>query len=386
MNKNDIKLGLKTLKVKYHNCYVGTLALTNHGKVAFSYDDEWLETGFSISPFSLPLEAKVFVPNKYIFDGLFGIFADSLPDAWGRLLLDRMLKEHNMNDNITVLDRLALVGKNGMGALEYEPDYALGEDIVLKSFDYLAEECQKLLQTEYSEELDLLYKMGGSSGGARPKILTSIDNKDWIIKFPAYVDSKDIGYQEYCYSKCAKECGINMTETKLFASDACKGYFGTVRFGRVEGDDEKYKIHVASAAALLEADYKAPCMDYHTLMKLTRILTRENKADLENMFRRMCFNVFAHNRDDHAKNFSFLYNEELQSWRLSPAYDLTYSNTYFGEHTTSVDGNGANPGEKEILNVGLKAGMKKKDCISIMEQVKEQIFKDLNNFLIIQKR
>ena len=121
-------------------------------------------------------------------------------------------------------------------------------------------------------------------------------------------------------------------------------------------------------------------------MKLTRILTRENKADLENMFRRMCFNVFAHNRDDHAKNFSFLYNEELQSWRLSPAYDLTYSNTYFGEHTTSVDGNGANPGEKEILNVGLKAGMKKKDCISIMEQVKEQIFKDLNNFLIIQKR
>lgn len=380
MNKSDIKLGLKTLKVKYQNRYVGTLASTKHGKVAFSYDDEWLKTGFSISPFSLPLEAKVFVPDKYTFDGLFGIFADSLPDAWGRLLLDKMLKEQGMNDKITVLDRLALVGKNGMGALEYEPDYVLGEEAVLKNFDYLAQQCEKLLQTEYSEELDLLYKMGGSSGGARPKILTNIDDKDWIIKFPAHVDSKDIGYQEYCYSMCAKECGINMTETKLFSSEICKGYFGTVRFDRIKKDGIKCKIHTASTAALLEADYKSPCLDYHTLMKLTRILTRENKEDLENMFRRMCFNVFAHNRDDHAKNFSFLYDESMNGWRLSPSYDLTYSNTYFGEHTTCVDGNGANPGEKEMLNVGIKAGMKGKSCISIMEQVKDLVAKELKVF------
>lgn len=381
MSRNDIKPGLKTLKVKYHDRLVGILALTNYGKVAFSYDNEWLENGFSISPFSLPLEPKVFIPNNYIFDGLFGIFADSLPDAWGRLLLERMLKEYGIQKDITVLDRLALIGKNGMGALEYEPDYELGEEIELKNFDYLSEQCQKILHTEYSEELDLLYKMGGSSGGARPKILTNVDNKDWIIKFPAHVDSKDIGFQEYIYSKCAKECGINMTETKLFASELCKGYFGTVRFDRVEKNGKKYKIHMASAAALLEADYKAPSMDYHTLMKLTRILTRENKEDLENMFRRMCFNVFAHNRDDHAKNFSFLYNEGLNGWRLSPAYDLTYSNTYFGEHTTSVDGNGVNPGEKEIINVGLKAGMKKKNSIFIMEQVRECVSKDLKEFI-----
>lgn len=381
MSKNNIKLGLKTLNVKYHGQLVGILALTNHGKVAFSYDKEWLENGFSISPFSLPLEPKVFIPNNYIFDGLFGIFADSLPDAWGRLLLERMLKEYSIQKDITVLDRLALVGKSGMGALEYEPDYELGEEITLKNFDYLSEQCQKILHTEYSEELDLLYKMGGSSGGARPKILTNIDSKDWIIKFPAHVDSKDIGFQEYIYSKCAKKCNICMTETKLFASELCKGYFGTVRFDRIEKNGEKYKIHMASAAALLEADYKAPCMDYHTLMKLTRILTRENKEDLENMFRRMCFNVFAHNRDDHAKNFSFLYDEEINGWRLSPAYDLTYSNTYFGEHTTSVDGNGANPGEKEIINVGVKAGMKKKNCMSIMEQVRECVSIDLTKFI-----
>jgi serine/threonine-protein kinase HipA len=132
---------------------------------------------------------------------------------------------------------------------------------------------------------------------------------------------------------------------------------------------------MATAAALLEADFRAPCLDYHALMKLTRILTRENKEDIDNMFRRACFNVFAHNRDDHAKNFAFLYNEEEDGWRLSPAYDLTYSNTYFGEHTTSVDGNGKNPGEKELLNIGLRAGMKKSVCIEIIHEIAANVRK-----------
>lgn len=138
-----------------------------------------------------------------------------------------MLKEYGIQKDITVLDRLALVGKTGMGALEYEPDLKLGEEIELKDFDYLSEQCQKLLQTEYSEELDLLYKMGGSSGGARPKILTSIDEKEWIIKFPAHIDSKNIGFQEYLYSQCAKRCGIEMAETRLYPSEQYEGYFGT---------------------------------------------------------------------------------------------------------------------------------------------------------------
>ena len=112
-------------------------------------------------------------------------------------------------------------------------------------------------------------------------------------------------------------------------------------------------------------------------MKLTKILTQENNHDIENMFRRACFNVFAHNRDDHAKNFSFLYHDEEDRWCLSPAYDLTYSNTYYGEHTTSVDGNGANPGEKELLQVGLKAGMKKSVCTDIIEQIRDMVQNDL---------
>ena len=114
------------------------------------------------------------------------------------------------------------------------------------------------------------------------------------------------------------------------------------------------KIHMLTAAALLEFDFEQPSLDYHSLMKLMKILTRDNKNDVENMFRRMCFNVFAHNRDDHSKNFTYLYNETEDVWRLSPAYDLTYSTTYYGEHTTTVDGNGRNPGKKELSVTGLK--------------------------------
>ncbi|MFR2512374.1 MAG: HipA domain-containing protein [Lachnospira eligens] len=108
-------------------------------------------------------------------------------------------------------------------------------------------------------------------------------------------------------------------------------------------------MHMLTAAALLELDFRQPNMDYHQLMKLTKILTRDNKHDIENMYRRMCFNVFAHNRDDHSKNFTFIYDENNDGWRLSPAYDLTYSTTYYGEHTTTVDGNGRNPGIRSWL-------------------------------------
>lgn len=381
MNRNNLRLGFNSLNVKYRGKNVGILAITGDKKVAFSYDEEWLENGFSISPFSLPLENKVFVPGNYHFDGLFGIFADSLPDAWGKLLLDRMLQEHGLGHDITVLDRLALVGRNGMGALEYEPNYELGEPKKTDDLDYLSQQCQKILLSEYSEDLDMLYRMGGSSGGARPKILTTFEDKNWMIKFPTHVDSKDIGELEYEYSKCAIKCGIPMTETRLLPSDLCAGYFGTVRFDRMKENGEEKPVHMATAAALLEADFRIPCIDYHTLMKLTRILTKDNKAEVESMFRRMCFNVFAHNRDDHAKNFTFLYHESEDEWHLSPAYDLTYSNTYFGEHTTSVDGNGANPGEKEIINVGMQAGMKKQNCLEIAEQIKSIVRQELGNYL-----
>ena len=232
-----------------------------------------------------------------------------------------------------------------MGALTYYPEKNFIEQNSSLDLDELAEQCQKILNTEYSEKLDELYHLGGTSGGARPKIMTNIDNEAWIIKFPAHVDGKDSGKMEYDYSCCARQCGITISETRL------------------------------------ELDFEQPSLDYHDLMKLTNILTRDNKADRENMFRRMCFNVFAHNRDDHSKNFSYIYNEEKDTWRLSPAYDLTYSSTYNGEHTTSVDGKGKNPGEKELLAVGISAGMKKEHCLSIIDEIKVCVTEQLGKYL-----
>jgi len=263
-----------------------------------------------------------------------------------------VLKQNDINsDEISVLDRLAIVGNSGMGALDYQPIISMMADKIDLSLDELAKQCKKILAAENVENLDELYRLGGTSGGARPKILTKIDGSNWIIKFPAHIDDANIGKKEYDYSIFAKKCGITMTETKLFPSKECGGYFGTKRFDIEETVDEmgnrKFeRMHTLTAAALLELDFNEPSLDYHSLMKLTKILTVNNYDDVENMFRRMCFNVFSHNRDDHSKNFSFIYSGDDSNgqWRLSPAYDLTFSTTYYGEHTTSVNGNGKNPG------------------------------------------
>jgi len=370
----------KKLQVLYKNVVVGTLAMADY-RVAFEYDDGWIEKGFSISPFSLPLEKRVFLPAKSYFQGLFGVFADSLPDAWGNVLRNRVLKKNGIKgDEITTLTRLAIVGRAGMGALTYEPERPLEQGLVATDLDELAIECQKILHSEYSDKLDELYRLGGTSGGARPKIMTNIEGEEWIIKFPAHVDGKNSGKMEYDYSVCAKECGIAMTDTKLFASEECEGYFGTKRFDRVVTSNGVERKHMVTAAALLELDFNQPCMDYHALMKMTKILTRDNKQDVENMFRRMCFNVFAHNRDDHAKNFTYIYEEE-KGWRLSPAYDLTYSNTYYGEHTTTVDGEGAAPTEKDLLQVGVQAGLGKMKCNQIIEEIKKCVNDSLIEYI-----
>ena len=145
----------KVLHVYYGERLVGTMALTESKKAAFEYADEWLGDGFSISPFSLPLEKRVFVPTKDYFRGLFGVFADSLPDAWGQLLLDRMLKKHGINrDEFSIIDRLAVVGTQGMGALIYRPERNLSYGQDVDNLDELAEECQRILNTEETEKLD----------------------------------------------------------------------------------------------------------------------------------------------------------------------------------------------------------------------------------------
>ena len=358
----------KYLKVFYNDTLVGTLAKTHERVVAFEYDSNWLNNGFSISPFSLPLVKKVFIPKYEPFGGLFGVFNDSLPDGWGRLLVDRLFLKNRINPvEVDNLNRLAIVQQSGMGALTYKPEHRFETENKICDYDILAQECSKILESQDSDNLDELFQLGGSSGGARPKILTSIDNEDWIIKFPSSVDPKNIGEKEYQYSLCAKDCGINMPETRLFPSKICSGYFGVKRFDRKNGK----KIHMVSASGLLETSHRLPNLDYNILMKLTLEITR-NYQDIEQLLRLMCFNVFAHNRDDHAKNFSWIYDEQMDCWHPSSAYDLTWSTTYFGEHSTMVDGNGRNPGMKELLAVGKAAGMNAKNCKMIAEEIWEK--------------
>ena len=162
---------IRRLDVFYKNRRVGTLAKHEKFFTAFEYDQEWLIDGFSISPFSLPLEKRVFIPKINPLDGLHGVFSDSLPDGWGRLLVDRLMRANNLSPQaVANLDRLAIVGSSGMGALTYHPEkHLLTKNQQELDLDKIATECKNILITEYSVQLDDLFSLGGSSGGARPK-------------------------------------------------------------------------------------------------------------------------------------------------------------------------------------------------------------------------
>ncbi len=371
---------LNKVDIFYHDRQVGTMALYENRLAVFEYDGEWLRDGFSISPFSLPLEKKVFVPKIDPFEGLFGVFADSLPDGWGRLLVDRLMRRNGLNpQTIGSLERLAIVGNSGMGALTYRPVILMENVQGDLSLDEIAGECSRILNTESSENLDYLFAKGGSSGGARPKILTKVGEEDWIIKFPSSDDSQNIGKQEYDYALCAQACGLNMEEVRLFPSNKTKGYFGTKRFDR-RGKGEEGKVHMVSAAGLLETSHRIPNLDYDILMKLTLQLTR-SMEECEKLYRLMCFNVFAHNRDDHSKNFTYLYEEKAQRWILSPSYDLTYSNSLGGEHATTVNGNGVNPGMEDILAVAEKTGLNVAKSQKTANEIKECVYEMLGEYI-----
>lgn len=357
---------------------VGTLAATKTHLAAFEYDAQWLENGFSISPLSLPLRKEVFVPKGYDpFEGMFGVFADSLPDGWGRLLVDRMLRREGIDpEEVDALNRLAIVGTSGMGALTYHPETRLETGEEGATLDELARDCALILRTRECENLDELFRLGGSSGGARPKVNYRMDGEEWIVKFASSYDREDIGLQEYEYSLCAKECGIRMEETRLLPSALGAGYFATRRFDR---KGEK-RVHMISAGALLETSHRIPNLDYHILMRLTLKLTNDY-SQLEQMYRLMCFNVYAHNRDDHSKNFSFLYDEEQGRWELAPAYDLTYSSSIGGEHATTVDGNGKDPGKKELLAVARAVKLDHVQAEAVAEEIREKVNDRLKKWL-----
>ena len=372
MSNVDMRIrDVERLSVLLHGRQVGAITLSPGGTMAFSYDEDWLRDGFSVSPLSLPLRKGVHIANRDPLYGMFGVFDDSMPDGWGRLLTDRLLRKHGVDPHsVGMLTRLSIVGSNGMGALEYKPETQLEETHSVTNLDDIAHECASLLSTDFSEDLDRLFALGGSSGGARPKIMTNIDGEEWIIKFPSSVDGVDIGKEEYQLSLLAKECGITMPETKLFPSSQCPGYFGVKRFDRVTTDAGTSKVHMVSAGGLLETSHRLANLDYALLMRLTMRIT-DDPEDCERLYRLMCFNVFAGNRDDHAKNFSYLYENETDCWTLSPAYDLTENPGMNAEHTTAVNGKGNNIGLADLATVGMQAGMAKSHCLSIARDIRQ---------------
>ena len=353
----------KAVSVYHHGRLVGRLAQTKSGVTAFEYASAWLEDGFSISPFELPLKKQVFIASKEPFDGLFGVFNDSLPDGWGRLIIDRLLRKQSINPSaVSPLERLCIVGKSGMGALEYEPVTPLFDkfDVGRSDLDELATAVEKVLQNEETAHLEHLIQISGSSGGARPKVLIKIDGEDWLIKFPSRHDDKNIGLQEFNCSVLARSAGITMSETKLFNGK----YFGTKRFDRLPSGK---KVHMLSLAGLLNDNYRLPSLDYIQVMGATLALTH-NFEEVAEMYRRMCFNVFIGNLDDHSRNFSFIYDGH--KWQVSSAYDLVESQGLSGEHATMVGGLGKNITEENLMSIAVEVGLANNRAKDILEQVR----------------
>lgn len=359
---------VKKIIVKYNSKIVGYLAELEEDKIAFQYDEEWIKTGFSISPFSLPLSNRVYINEKSTFNGLYGVFQDSLPDGWGELLLNRMLSKKGINPNkISPLTKLTLVSGNGLGGLSYEPCQNEQENEINVDLDEIAKEAKNLLEDKKIDiDLDKIYNLGGSSGGARPKAHIRLGNEYWIVKFPCFIDPKNIGEQEYKANQLASDCGINVNEFKLFKSKLCSGYFGTKRFDRKDGK----RIHMISLSSLLETTHRIPNLDYFHLFQVIQKICAD-KNDIVEAYRRMCFNVLYDNKDDHGKNFSFLYDEDKRGYVLSPAYDLTKTPNKL-EHEMTVNGIG-NPSKEDLLKIGKQLKLSIKLCNSIIDKVSSVI-------------
>ena len=364
---------------------VGRLALRER-TIYFEYDITFIENGKEISPLRLPLQPGVQSFDYGLFEGLPGVFNDSLPDGWGRLLLDRYARSQGiLPSDISPLDRLTHVGSHALGALVFEPDYNIDKKQDDISLDILASHTQEVLNGGSDDVLTDLIALNGSSAGARPKALIGVNDKrnhiihgvhdlpegytPWIVKFPNSQDGIDAGAIEYVYALMAKKSGITMPDVHFFPAQRGAGYFAIKRFDR---DIEK-RYHIHTACGLLHSDFRTPSLDYEGLIALTGMLTRDVR-EVEKMYQLAVFNVLSHNRDDHSKNFSYLMNSQ-GGWTLSPAYDLTFSSGPRGEQSTTVMGAGRNPNVAQLLKLAKEAKIKKDRATEIIETTKDNLSK-----------
>ena len=361
---------------------VGRLA-TRVQRIWFEYDAGFLGTGLQLSPFGLPLGPGAVEGPRAPFEGLHGLFDDSLPDGWGRLLLERQMEQMGVGRaRLRPLDRLAWVGRDAMGALAYEPEIEGPRPPDVVDLAEVAASALEVLDGAADALVPELLAVGGSPGGARPKALIWVRGDDsavygredpdaeaWLVKFRSRSDPVDAGAVEFVYLELARRAGIEVPRARLLGCSAAEpGFLGVRRFDRVVGGG---RVHCHTFCGLLHADHRIPSAAYEDLLKATRLLTRDHRQ-LKAQWRRMAFNVLAHNRDDHTRNHAFVMDGEGR-WRLSPAYDLTFAAGPGGEHSMSVGGEGRGPDEAAMLRCADHVGLARADAAEALEAVRDAL-------------
>ncbi|GBD95466.1 MAG TPA: type II toxin-antitoxin system HipA family toxin [Nitrospirae bacterium] len=390
-------------RVNIWNVFVGAVAWDDsRGYATFEFDPDFPKRKWDLSPFMMSIKDvsksnSIFsFPNlnKETYKGLPGMLADSLPDKYGNKLIEAWLARNGRDaGSFNPVERLCYTGKRGMGALEYKPaTHAFDDSSKSVEIEKLVQLAKNVLSerknfktgiSANSDEglLDII-RIGTSAGGARAKAIIAYNEKTgdvrsgqidgledydyWIIKFDGVTneqlgDPKGYGKIEYAYYLMAKECGINMTDSRLLEKNR-RAHFMTRRFDR-QGTK---KLHLQTLCAIAHFDYNDPAAySYEQAFQVMRQL-RLPYRDAEELFRRMCFNVIARNQDDHTKNISFLMDENGE-WTLSPAYDVTYAydpaNKWMKDHQMSINGKRKDIGRSDMIALAKKMNIKKPDEI-----------------------
>ncbi|WP_372425592.1 type II toxin-antitoxin system HipA family toxin [Salinarimonas chemoclinalis] len=346
--------------------------------IAFEWDEAFAAAPLPVAPLRARAYDTLLRPEPHRRASLPGLFEDSLPDGWGRLLLDREMAERGVDPaEIGDLARLAHVGRHGMGALTYEPEFA-AEPREAIDLTWFEEVIPRVEDAAAVEELARLRTLAGGSQGARPKLVALIDEGNerlrdhrgapaagWrhvLVKGRGSSDPKGSVEAEIAYGAAMRAAGIRTTPMLALAG-ARECFFAADRFDRA-GDA---RLHMATVAGLLDTGMVHGAIDYLDLVKLARVVTR-SAQDVEEVFRRAVFNARALNRDDHVRNHAFLM-DAVGAWRLAPAYDVTFSAGPGGEHSTSIAGEGRRPGRAAFARLAEVAGLKPRRRDAIVDAV-----------------
>jgi serine/threonine-protein kinase HipA len=343
----------------------------------FEYSALAQQRSLNLSPFKMPLAATTYGDFPAHQLRLPGLVSDALPDGWGMLLMDRLFRKQGWEPRrMSPLDRLAFIGEKAMGALVFEPndgDVLVPQDVQLLT---LAHEVRQVMADGSEALLRELALMGGSPHGARPKVLVNYDQHSkrmsnseqgtgtpWLVKFPAQYDHKEVCAVEAMYGAIAAACELRMPANRYFDLGASLSAFGIERFDRVNG----MRVPMHTAAGVAHADFRVPQMDYITLLRLTQFMTRDAR-EVQQAFERCVFNVVFNNRDDHAKNFSFVMGADGR-WQLSPAYDLTFNGGPGGEHQMDICGEARAPAREHLMNLASMTGVVPRMASQAIERI-----------------